>query len=596
MWMAAHNPTTTNAPTATTTATTAVTKNQNQLSGHQKKEELEREVSTLQKMLDHEEKVGKLLKRTYHQQDHSSLHIPNSLPPKMKELLTELSMVENEITRLESQITHLQTDLQKEKEATRETKTKQGQFRQMPVGSLAPATPLLPPNTRGSNGDKLSFETKAMHFISKAIKGDYSLRDFNLHEKSRTKLVSFSDQKENQEKDDEVAGGRDRTPRRTGILKPPSPARDTRHAITPKRERNQAAYSDTSSQSEEENILKWSPNKLSENIMKCLIFIFTRLLRTSRTMELEKSGPISRSANFSMSFRAEPCLNSKASVLLQKESRQQDPYGIFNLEDSIPRDIGCYKNLVKFTSTSLDPKCISSSSYIPLLQKLRAYMNGLQKVDLMFLTPHQKLAFWINMYNACIMHGFLQYGVPSGPDKLLTLMNKATLKIGGNTINAQAIENVILRRQEASVIEKIYGKVEREDKEAILRKHYILESVDTNVTFALCCGTRSSPAVRVYTGDGVVNELEKAKLEYLQASIVVTSAKKIGLPELLLKNMHDFAQDLERLVEWLCQELPTSGSLRKSMVDCFRGVNNAKVSSIVEKLPYEFEFQYLLPM
>ncbi|KAI7737053.1 hypothetical protein M8C21_009044 [Ambrosia artemisiifolia] len=105
-----------------------------------------------------------------------------------------------------------------------------------------------------------------------------------------------------------------------------------------------------------------------------------------------------------MSFRSEPCLNSKASLLLQKESRQQDPYGIFHYEDSIPRDIGCYKNLLKFTSTSLDHKCISSSSYIPLLQKLRAYMNGLQKVELMFLTSQQKLAFWINIYNACIMH------------------------------------------------------------------------------------------------------------------------------------------------------------------------------------------------
>ncbi|KVI09327.1 Ternary complex factor MIP1, leucine-zipper [Cynara cardunculus var. scolymus] len=514
MWMAPHpNPAAPNPTAAAATATIAVNKSKKQNSGHHKKEELEREVSTLQKMLEHEEKVGELLKHTYHH-DHSALHIPNSLPPKMKELLTELAMVENEITRLESQISHLQTDLDKEREATRDqSKPKQAQFRQIPIGSLAPTTTsLLLPKSRGY-GDKLSFETKALHFISKAIKGDYSLRDFNLHEKSRTKNVSFSDQKENHENDEEL-GVRSRTPRKTGILKPPSPARDTRH-----RERNPDAYSDPSqrtlqatNQSEEENILKWSPNKLSENIMKCLIFIFTRLLRTSRTMELEKSGPISRSANFSMSFRAEPCLNSKASLLLQKESRQQDPYGIFNLEDSIPRDIGCYKNLVKFTSSSLDPKCISSSSYIPLLQKLRAYMNGLQK---------------------------------------------ATLKIGGNTVNAQAIEHVILRRQEASIIEK----------------------------------------VRVYTGDGVVNELERAKLEYLQASIVVTSGKKIGLPELLVRNMHDFAADLERLVEWLCQQLPTSGSLRKSMVDCFRGVNNtAKVSSIVEKLPYEFEFQYLLPM
>ncbi|XP_071707752.1 uncharacterized protein [Rutidosis leptorrhynchoides] len=579
MWMAAHTLNTAN-PT-----NTDLNKTKNKISGHQKKEDLEREVSTLQKMLDHEEKIGELLKRMYHQQDHSTLHIPNSLPPKMKELLTELSMVENEITRLESQISQLQTDLDNEKEATRVSKMKHEHFN----GSLAPTTPLLLPKNRGY-GDKLSFETKALHFISKAIKGDYSLRDFNTNEKSRTKNVSFSDLKENQENNEGI-GVRDRTPKRTGILKPPSPARDTRR-LTPKRERNVVASSETSSQSEEDNIVKWSPNKLSENIMKCLIFIFTRLLRTSRTMEMEKSGPISRSANFSMSFRAEPCLNSKASLLLQKESRQQDPYGIFNHEDSIPRDIGCYKNLVKFTSSSLDPKCISSSSYIPLLQKLRAYMNGLQKVDLMFLTSQQKLAFWINMYNACIMNGFLQYGVPSTPEKLLTLMKKATLIIGGNTINAHDIEHVILRRQELSTTEK----AERDEKAATFRKLYGLESTDPNVTFALCCGTRSSPAVRVYTGDGVVNKLERAKLEYLQASIVVTSAKKIGLPELLLRNMNDFAQDLESLMEWLCQQLPTSGSLRKSMVDCFRGVNNAKVSSIVEKLPYEFEFQYLLPM
>lgn len=31
-------------------------------------------------------------------------------------------------------------------------------------------------------------------------------------------------------------------------------------------------------------------------------------------------------------------------------------------------------------------------------------MDGLKKVDLRFLNHQQKLAFWINMYNACIMH------------------------------------------------------------------------------------------------------------------------------------------------------------------------------------------------
>lgn len=170
-------------------------------------------------------------------------------------------------------------------------------------------------------------------------------------------------------------------------------------------------------------------------------------------------------------------------------------------------------------------------------------------------------------------------------------------------------------------------KGEKDDKEAIVRNLYGLESTDPNVTFALCYGTRSSPAVtytkqiyiylyihglfpsiliqlkikivyvqvRIYTAEGVVGELEKSKLEYLQASIVVTSTRKIAIPELVIRNMNDFAMDIDTLVEWVCHQLPTSGSLRKSMVDCFRqGHHSGKISPSVEKIPYDFEFQYLL--
>ncbi|KAA8550359.1 hypothetical protein F0562_002043 [Nyssa sinensis] len=531
----------------------------------------------LRKMLDHEQKVHEILECVQQRQGGCALYIPNSLPPKMKELLAELAMVEDEITRLESQISQLQTDLNNEKEVTKESKSKQWQH-----GSLSNPYSLLSPNPNptkkggvGAN-ERMTFETKALHFISKAIKGDYDLNDFSINERLRNSRAFF-DQKENHLHN--MVGFQERVSRKSGMLKPSSPLREPRHP-TPKKERNVEIPLDLPPkaltnpiQSEEESIQKWPPNKLSENIIKCLIFIFVRLLRT-----VESNGARETRPHF------------------QKESKQQDPYGIFEMEESIPRDIGPYKNLVRFTSTSLDPKCISNSSSISLLQKLRALMNGLQKVDLSFLAYQQKLAFWINMYNACIMHGFIQYGVPSSPEKLLTLMNKATLNIGGNIINAQAIEHFILRKPATLLLKEVYRKGEKEEKEATVRELYGLELSDPNVTFALCCGTHSSPAVRIYTGDGVIGELEKSKLEYLQASIVVTSTKNIALPELLLRNMHDFAPDVESLVEWVCHQLPTSGSLRKSMVDCFRGLSRGKVSSIVEKIPYDFEFQYLLPI
>lgn len=571
------------------------------ISGQQKREALEREISMLQKMLKQEENVHEILDRMHKKDDGSGIPLPDFLPPKMKELLTELVMVEGEIARLEGQLSQLQRGLKHEETIPKDAKSKQLQpagNRSNLQGHMSYTACPSPFITKGVQ-DKMGFETKALHFISKAIKGDYNLNDFNPNEKIGASRV-FSDQKENHFH--EEVKFQDRVPKKSGILKAPSPLRDPRHPSPKPRERNAQVPLDLLSKSlsnsilSEDNIQQLQPNRLSENIMKCLNFIYVRLLRTSRAMELEKSGPISRSLNSSMisrSFRAENNMNSKSNLLLQKESRQQDPYGIFNVEESIPRDIGPYKNLVMFTSSSMDPKWISHSSSIPLLKKLRVLMNNLQTVDLRFLTYHQKLAFWINMYNACIMHGFIQYGVPSTPEKLFTLINKATLNIGGNTINAQAIEHYILRKPASS--NEVNQKKEKDDKEAVVRKLYGLESMDPNITFALCCGTRSSPAVRVYTAEGVIAELEKSKLEYLQASVVVTITKKIAFPDLLLRNTLDFAMDTDTLVEWVCHHLPTSGTLRKSIVDCFRGHNSGKIPCItVEKIPYDFEFQYLL--
>ncbi|KAE8727675.1 hypothetical protein F3Y22_tig00005406pilonHSYRG00132 [Hibiscus syriacus] len=150
--------------------------------------------------------------------------------------------------------------------------------------------------------------------------------------------------------------------------------------------------------------------------------------------------------------------------------------------------------------------------------------------------------------------------LPNTCEDILAMTNKATLNVGGNTISAQAMEHHILRKQG-----------DKEDgREANVGKLFGLELMDRNVTFALCCRTRS-PDVRIYTGDGVS-----------------------AFPELVVKNMLDFAVDMKSLVQGVCQQLPTSGSLRKSMVECFR---NHKTSSIrVEKIPYDSKFQYLLAM
>ncbi|KAM1028730.1 hypothetical protein EV1_040950 [Malus domestica] len=87
-------------------------------------------------------------------------------------------------------------------------------------------------------------------------------------------------------------------------------------------------------------------------------------------------------------------------------------------------------------------------------------------------------------------------------------------------LNALAIEHFILRHPSESKHGTAYGK------EMLLRHAYGLGYPEPYVTFALCRGSWSSPALRVYTSDDIVNELERAKLEYLEASVEVTSKKE----------------------------------------------------------------------
>lgn len=102
--------------------------------------------------------------------------------------------------------------------------------------------------------------------------------------------------------------------------------------------------------------------------------------------------------------------------------------------------------------------------------------------------------------------------------------------------------------------------------------------------------------LRVYTPEEVVNELEKAKVEYLEASVGVTSKRKIMIPKLLQWYMRDFADNMESLLEWIYSQLPRSGSLKRLMMECINGEVKSPSTKMVEIQPYESEFRYLLPL
>ncbi|GJS95092.1 retrotransposon protein, putative, ty1-copia subclass [Tanacetum coccineum] len=143
------------------------------------------------------------------------------------------------------------------------------------------------------------------------------------------------------------------------------------------------------------------------------------------------------------------------------------------------------------------------------------------------------------MYNNCI----------------ILFQHQAEIDVGGHLLNAFSIEHFILR---LPFHMKYTFTKDLKNDEVTAGSVFRLEFSEPLLTFALSCGSWSSPAVRVYTGPEVENELEVAKRDYLQAAVGISATKKLlAIPKLLDWYMLDFAEDAESFLDWICLQLPS---------------------------------------
>ncbi|PPS03691.1 hypothetical protein GOBAR_AA16980 [Gossypium barbadense] len=185
------------------------------------------------------------------------------------------------------------------------------------------------------------------------------------------------------------------------------------------------------------------------------------------------------------------------------------------------------------------------------LQYYRSLVYQLEEIDVRTMKHEEKLAFWINVHNSLVMHAYLVYGIPKNSTKRFSLLLKTKFKVGDP------------------------------------RRNYAIESPEPLLHFALCLGSSSDPAVRIYTPKEVFQELEVAKEEYIQANFSVNKEEKIELPKI----MDYFAKDsdvcLAGLLQMLHQFMPLP--LKKNLqLSC-----NRKNGKCIEWIPHNFAFQYL---
>ncbi|KAJ9170724.1 hypothetical protein P3X46_018813 [Hevea brasiliensis] len=195
--------------------------------------------------------------------------------------------------------------------------------------------------------------------------------------------------------------------------------------------------------------------------------------------------------------------------------------------------------------------------------------------DMFGLTHQQKLAFWINTYNLCMMNAILEHGKTKTSEMVVALMQKATITVGGQLLNAITIEHFILRLPYH--LKFTCSKAAKND-EMKARIIFGLEWSEPLVTFALSYGSWSSPAVRVCTASHIEEELEAAKRENLQAAVGISRTNKLIIPKLLDWYLLDFAKDIES----------------NEAVKCLERRGRDPLSQLVQVMPYDFSFRFLL--
>ncbi|WCJ30997.1 hypothetical protein M5689_012516 [Euphorbia peplus] len=328
-----------------------------------------------------------------------------------------------------------------------------------------------------------------------------------------------------------------------------------------------------------------TPNKLSEEMIKCMSAIYCKLSDPPLTHNGLSSPNSSYSSISAYSPREQsdmwsPGFRNNSSF----DVRLDNPF----LVEGLKEFSGPYSTMVEVPWIYRDSQKLGDVDH--LLQNFRSLICRLEEVDPRRLKQEEKLAFWINIHNALVMHAYLAYGIPQNNVKRLFLLLKAAYNIGGHTISADTIQNSILgcRMSRPGQWLRLLLSTRSKFKTSDERQMYAVEHPESLLHFALCSGSHSDPAVRIYTPKRIFQELDAAKEEYIRATFGVKKDQKILLPKIVESYAKDSGLCQAGVIEMIQQTLPES--LRRNIKKCQLG----KSRKSIEWIPHNFSFRYLI--
>jgi hypothetical protein len=173
-----------------------------------------------------------------------------------------------------------------------------------------------------------------------------------------------------------------------------------------------------------------------------------------------------------------------------------------------------------------------------------AFKQYLQKASLLrqfnpwrLHDPMQKLAFWINLYNALMIHAVIAYGIREKVTEVRGIFDRAAYIVGGQRLSLNDIEHGILRANRRSPLSPLRQFVQTDPRRA-----WSISRLDPRIHFALVCAARSCPPIKVYDADQLHLQLDRAAYNFINNGGVIFEPGKrlVTLSRIFLWYAEDF--------------------------------------------------------
>ncbi|XP_022596655.1 uncharacterized protein LOC111218571 isoform X2 [Seriola dumerili] len=204
----------------------------------------------------------------------------------------------------------------------------------------------------------------------------------------------------------------------------------------------------------------------------------------------------------------------------------------------------------------------------------------LQRLELLSLSREEKLAFFINIYNALVIHGYLRMGPPTNMWQRYRFFNYVSYLIGGEVFTLQDIENGVLRGNRKGV-----AQLRRPFSKTDPRLRVALPDAEPLIHFALNCGAKGCPPIKTYTPQDIDSQLRTAAEAFLEnddGCVVDSGKREVRLSQIFKWYKADFGGTDEKLLKWVLEHM--GDSPKKTSLQDILSAGKTKVCF----LPYDW--------